>query len=191
MARDLMRGPFPLVSVKLARPRPPRPAYYRKWFGAPVCFEAACNELRFSLDVLDRALPSANASLHTVLERQASAVVRALPDRTSPPAFLERVRMQVSTGIDAGEVSVKDVARQLGMAERTLRRRLEASGTSFRALLDDVRRERALVLTQDPKLNIAEIAQRLGFSGSTSFGRAFQRWTGSKPKAYGRAARAT
>ncbi|WP_207217594.1 MULTISPECIES: hypothetical protein [Sorangium] len=44
---------------------------------------------------------------------------------------------------DGGVPSLPRVARALGTTERTLRRHLEAEGTSFRRLVDDVRRERA------------------------------------------------
>jgi AraC-like DNA-binding protein len=187
--RDITGGAVQLSSVKLARPRPQHPERYRKWFGTAVSFDATSNELRISAAALEQALPKANASLNAVLVRQAIGLLRELPDPNSKPTFVERVRLQLSTGLEKGEVSARGVARGLRMGERTLRRRLGEFGTSYRALLDDVRRERALVLTQDPRLNISQVAHQLGFTGPTSFGRAFRRWTGTMPTEYARRAR--
>lgn len=188
--REITGASLPLLEVKLARPRPPRPASYSKWFGVPVSFDAKFNELQFHASFLDFALPSANASLNGVLQRQANEVLRGLSDSAQKPTFVERVRLELCTCLEDGEVSASEVARTLRIAERTLRRRLNESGTSYRELLDDVRRERALVLAQQPRLSISQVAHQLGFSGPTSFGRAFRRWTGMMPTQYARAARA-
>ena len=73
------------------------------------------------------------------------------------------------------------IARDLGISARTLRRNLEQEGTSLRALVDDVRRERAdeLLATGTP---VKEIAFVLGFSETSAFSRAYKRWTGRPPK---------
>lgn len=182
--RDITGGDLPLVRVKLARPRPKQPEVYRRWFGAPVSFAAECNELHIPAALLERALPKANASLNAVLERQALDLLRAQPSRGAQPTFLERVRRELSAGLEMGEVDAGKIARALRMGERTLRRRLRELGASYRDLLDDVRRERALVLAQDPRFNVSQVAHQLGFAGATSFGRAFRRWTGTVPKEY-------
>lgn len=186
VCREIMGSEVPLSAVKLARPRPDNPARYRAWFGAPVTFEAECNEIRFAKSLLDRPLPRADASLHGVLERQARAMLVGLSVATVSPTFVERARLHVAAGLDRGEVTAEEVARRLRVAERTLRRRLEEANTSYRQLLDDVRRERALALAKDPRLSVSQIADQLGFSGATSFGRAFRRWTGVLPSQYAR-----
>jgi AraC-like DNA-binding protein len=121
-----------------------------------------------------------------VLERQARAMLKGLSVAAVSPTFVERARLQVAAGLDRGEVTADDVARRLRVAERTLRRRLGEAGTGYRELLDDVRRERALALAKDPRLSVSQIANQLGFSGATSFGRAFRRWTGVLPSLYAR-----
>jgi AraC-like DNA-binding protein len=189
LIRDITGGAFPLLMVKLARPRPSRPARYREWFGAPVSFEAECNALHLPLSALAFVLPRANASLNAVLERQARAMLRAMPESAAKPTFVERVRSLLGEDLERGEVSAEGVAQRLRIAERTLRRRLEEAATSYRELLDDLRRERALVLAKDPRLNISQVAHQLGFAGPTSFGRAFRRWTGMMPTQYARSSR--
>ena len=73
-----------------------------------------------------------------------------------------------------------DVARQLSTSERTLRRRLADEGTSYRALLAEVR----LTLAEDAgdgALSVEDVALRLGYAEATPFIAAFRRWTGTTP----------
>jgi AraC-like DNA-binding protein len=67
------------------------------------------------------------------------------------------------------------------VSERTLARRLAEQGQTFEGLLDDVRREYALQAVAAPTQALADIAQTLGFAESSTFYRAFQRWTGMPP----------
>jgi AraC-like DNA-binding protein len=69
---------------------------------------------------------------------------------------------------------------------RTLRRRLEEAGTSWRQLLDRVRFEACEELIREPDLSLNEIAAELGYADQAHFTRAFRRWTGEMPSAYRR-----
>ncbi|MCA9673459.1 MAG: helix-turn-helix transcriptional regulator, partial [Myxococcales bacterium] len=77
-----------------------------------------------------------------------------------------------------------DVARRLAVSERTLHRRLAAEATTFAALVDDARRERALLLVDDASLTSGELAFLLGYSEPSALIRAFKRWTGDTPCGY-------
>ena len=76
---------------------------------------------------------------------------------------------------------IEEAAQALRTSERTLRRRLSEAGTSYRALHDDLRAERAMALLRDSRLPIAEIGSQLGFSDDREFRRAFKRRTGRVP----------
>jgi AraC-like DNA-binding protein len=69
------------------------------------------------------------------------------------------------------------------MSERALRRRLQAEGTSFRILVQDVRRHLARRYLQDGGLTVDEVSRLLGYSEPAAFSRAFKRWTGQSPSA--------
>jgi AraC-like DNA-binding protein len=73
------------------------------------------------------------------------------------------------------------------MSTRTLARRLEDEGTTFRALLDGLRRELALRYVGACPIELSEVTARLGFAHVEAFHRAFKRWTGQTPIAYRRA----
>lgn len=87
--------------------------------------------------------------------------------------------------------SLTAFARMANMSERTLKRRLQAEGTSFRALSAEGRRSQAELLLADDTLSISEIAEQLGFSDLSSFSQAFKRWTGLAPSVYRSRARET
>ena len=73
------------------------------------------------------------------------------------------------------------------MSPRTLGRRLEHEGTTFKELLDDLRRRLALRYVGGARSRaLTEIAFLLGFSQSAAFHRAFKRWTGQTPLEYRR-----
>ena len=65
------------------------------------------------------------------------------------------------------------MARLMNTAPRTLKRRLQEEGTTFRALLAQARGAMAETLLGDARLSLAEVAERLGFSDLSSFSQAF------------------
>jgi AraC-like DNA-binding protein len=89
----------------------------------------------------------------------------------------------------ASPPSLDDAARALGLSARTLHRRLDEEGTSFREIKDGVRREVALARLEKSDASIAEIAAELGYSEPSAFFRAFQGWTGVAPTIHRRRSR--
>lgn len=75
------------------------------------------------------------------------------------------------------------IARALAMSRRTLRRKLEAEGTSFLELNESCRCSIGRALLLRTELPLVEIAMRLGYSDHTAFSRAFSRWCGVPPGA--------
>ena len=80
------------------------------------------------------------------------------------------------------------IAKTLGVSRRTLTRRLTDEHTTFRSILDDVRRDFACALLQDRSLSIADVAYFLQYSEPTAFNRSFRRWTGRTPSEFRHAA---
>ena len=70
------------------------------------------------------------------------------------------------------------IAALLGMQERTMRRRLTAEGTSYGAIVDDVRRKLAIEYLQTTRMSVDDVAWKVGFSDSANLRRAVRRWTG-------------
>jgi AraC-like DNA-binding protein len=106
-------------------------------------------------------------------------VLRARPPRTVGEACVALVRARLREG----ETEIDAVARLLGIGVRTLQRRLRQEGTSYRAILERQRAERALALVGETELALGEIATALGFADQAHFTRAFRRWTDLPPSA--------
>lgn len=162
----------------------PEPAYYARFrhVSPRVRFQQPANRLVFDPALLGARLVSADpASLRLAQEQCA----RELDMCSARSPLVERVRRLVLRA-DAGVRSFEELAEALHVSPRTLRRRLAEAKVSFSELLDQVRRDRALLLLRSVELSTKEIAERVGYSDVANFMRAFRRWTGRTPAAYRR-----
>jgi AraC-like DNA-binding protein len=78
--------------------------------------------------------------------------------------------------------SLNQLARQLNLSERTLRRRIGEAGLSYYGIVDELRRARALQLLGQRDNRLIDVACATGFSDVRNFRRAFKRWTGVTPR---------
>jgi AraC-like DNA-binding protein len=99
-------------------------------------------------------------------------------------AAADAVRRCLAGELCHGQPTLQQIARRLHMSPKTLHRRLDDEGTSFRRVLTEVRRELAARHLTEDQLAISEIAFLLGFSEPSAFHRAFRRWTGHAPLAF-------
>ncbi len=171
-----------LSGVTLAHGAPPDPSAYETYFGCPVTFDAAENAVLYPAELLDRRQLHTDPWMHEVLERRAEALLERLRDE--PERVVARVRSYLLCHERPGNVRVEQIARSLGVTERTLRRRLVASGAGYRAVLDAALRDIALAGLRERGAEVKEVAYRLGFSDVSTFHRAFKRWTGVTPAEY-------
>jgi AraC-like DNA-binding protein len=129
---------------------------------------------------------SADSGLVAVLDRYAVDRLNRAP-RTNSAA--DRVRTLIADELRGGNPTAARIATRLKMSVRTLSRLLAAEDTSFRDLLDGVRRELAIELLAGEEASIAEVGFLLGFAELSSFHRAFRRWTGRTPAEFRQAHR--
>jgi AraC-like DNA-binding protein len=167
-------------AVEFRHAAPPATGEHVRLFGVRPGFGAAVNALEIDSVLVDRPIPDVDPALSRVIERHAEARLLGQP----APAETTAVRVQrlLARDLPAGEVSLSEVAAALHMSARSLQRRLGDEGTSFDAVLDELRHDLALRYLADPKIAIAEVAYLLGFSEPSSFHRAFRRWTGATPR---------
>jgi AraC-like DNA-binding protein len=168
------------VEVDFRHESPEDLTEHRRLFRAPIRFSSPTNGLRLRRVLLDTRLVKSDAGLCAVLEHYAREHLERVPAVT---ALSQRVRHLVAAGLSTG-VSAATVARRLHMSRRTLHRQLADEGTSFKKLVEDLRRELALRYLAERRMAIAEIAFLLGFSEASAFHRAFRRWSGRTPADY-------
>jgi AraC-like DNA-binding protein len=160
---------------------------YERTFGsASLEFAAPFSGFELNWRCLETPLPTADSSLHDVLRKHAEAALAELPRAET---LTERVRGVVASELPGGASSVVRVAKTLHMSPRTLERKLAGEGTTFSALLEELRRQLAFRYVGADALDLSEVALLLGFSQTSAFHRAFKRWTGHTPLHYRRARR--
>lgn len=163
--------------VELDYPKPAYAATYTRFFRCPVTYRAHATGMAFETSFLDVPLPTHDP----VRLGAALATARDLIDpREVRPDVVVVVENLLASEV-ARAPSLVEVAAELGISDRSLRRQLAASGTSFAALHDDVRRQRAVDLLEQGT-PVAVVADALGFSEPREFRRAFKRWSGVAPR---------
>ncbi|HXK08670.1 MAG TPA: AraC family transcriptional regulator [Vicinamibacteria bacterium] len=185
LARDTCDAGIAPLDASFAHPAPARPDEHRRFFACPVLFEQPVVGLRIARADLGRPMHGADPALAALLGRQLDKVLVSLP---ADPSVSSRARLLVKDDLPSGRVSVERVAGQLAMSVRTLSRRLADERSSFRHLVESVRRELALAHLRDERMELAEIAFLLGYSESSAFHRSFKRWTGRTPLEFRRRA---
>jgi AraC-like DNA-binding protein len=185
--RVVTGGSARVLAVRLSRPRPLQLRRYRAAFGSTLSFDSEDSAIVFGETELRQPFSDSNPRLHALLAQRADQVLATLPEAATVEAL---VRTNIGRRLTHEQLGLESVARDLGMSERTLRRRLRESGQSYRGLLDAVRAERAIALAAERRYTLSAIAQLVGFADQTAFARAFRRWTGYAPQAYLRRGRA-
>lgn len=164
----------------LARFAGPPPAYadqIAKVLECPLEFDADRNALHYSAPLLDRAPHLASP----ITAAEVSEACARLLDQFRWQAGVTRRVYHELTATPGQFPELEDIADRLCMTSRTLRRKLEAEGTSFRQLLDEVRSALAEDYLRSPLMTIDDVAAALGFNEAASFRKAFKRWTGRNP----------
>ena len=178
LARDTCRPDLAPLDASFAHAAPSRLDEHQRFFACPLFFDQPILGLLMAKADLGLPMRGADPTLAALVGRQLDKMLVSLP---SHPPVSSRARLLVKDDLPSGRVSVDRVAGQLAMSVRTLSRRLEGEGTTFRHLLDSVRHEIAVAHLKDPRVELAEIAFLLGYSESSAFHRSFKRWTGRTP----------
>ncbi|WP_167475157.1 AraC family transcriptional regulator [Nocardia arthritidis] len=180
IGRELFSAGVPAERVTYRHPAPADTARYREIFGVEPDFGAAADAIAFDSAYLDFPLPQADEWTRNTCERLCREM-------------LERRRARLGTAGAVRDVLARNpaappdqaaVAAELFISSRTLARRLSEEGTSFRALVDEVRQLLAEELLGNTDMTTEQVAVRLGYADAASFIRAFRRWNGCPPKEF-------
>lgn len=172
--------PVVLERVCIARSAPVYANDYNLLFESPVEFDSGTNQLLFSANYLEMPVVQDQQSLNELLR---NAPMSFMGNLAADGGLVSKVIHILRNALPGSAPSIEEVAQQLNTSTATLRRHLNKSGCSFKQLKDNVRRDRAIFLLSQNKA-VEEVAASTGFAETTSFFRAFKRWTGSTPKAY-------
>jgi AraC-like DNA-binding protein len=182
--RELLEQPKDyFMGAGTARPKPTERilSAYQQYIDFDLKFNQAYNWVRLSRKVLNLDQKYGNHLAHQLYKVQAYELLRKFyPDSEDIVAQTK----QIIEGYGAHYPTVPEVANMFGVSERTYRRKLDEANTSYRALLDEHKKNRCLNMLSQKNISVNELADVLGYAESASFLRAFKRWTGTTPKRY-------
>lgn len=167
------------TEVLFSHRRPSDIGPYRRFFQAPLRFDMEQTGLVFPATWLDHPLPGADPDLRRQLEQQIAAL-----ENLGSHDLVGQVRRVLRTLLITRRSSLEQVAQLFSMHCRTLNRRIQTQGTTFQALVDEVRYEIARQLFENTDMPVSQVTATLDYSDASAFTRAFRRWSGTTPAAW-------
>jgi len=166
--------------VKLTHRREEDSSELDAYMGVKVELGAAVDEIGLPAGVKDMPIVSADPYLHKLLIAYCEeALAQRAPSAGSLRSTVENTMAPL---LPHGRARVGDIAKRLGMSQRTLARRLAAEGLTFGQVLDQLRSDLARKYVGESGLSISQIAWLLGYQEASAFTHAFKRWTGRTPR---------
>ena len=168
------------LRVMLAHPAPPDTSALLTWFRVPaIDFGRGANGIAVATRDLDLPVRTADAALLRFLDEQAMALIASKP--ADGDALWSRLREEIRVSLRNGPPLLEAIAETMGTSARTLQRRLSDRGASFQSLVEEIRKDLAIMYVEGESLSSLDVAFLLGYSDRRAFLRAFKRWTGTTP----------
>ena len=164
-------GRFTACEVQFQHPYRGEIQKYTRVFGCSVTFGHERTTILVDDEAWNLPLVHGNQALHGQLRGVAADLHAALESHT----FIDMVRDRIKTMLPKGQSGIHAVAASLHMTPRTLQRRLQDDGTTFRALIDATRKS-ILLACVERKQPAEEMMRHAGYTNARSFRRALKRW---------------
>lgn len=177
LCRKAKSEQFSPLSVSLKQDRPDCIKSYQDYFQCEVKFGQSESSVTFDKKLAGENLPAKNKGLLLINEK---ALIDYI-DNLNQNDIQRKVAKLILENLASSKVSDEEIAQSLFMSTRTLQRRLTNEGTSYKQVLEDVRKRLVVEYLNDKKLSLSEISFLLGFSEQSSFTRAYKRWFGISP----------
>ena len=172
---------IPILAIELRCAEPDFCDDYRVMFSENLRFDRPRTRMIFAADCLDLPIKRSPEELKRFL---AHAPANILVKYRDPASLGRRIRTDLLRLAPAQWPDADRLARQLCLSPSTLRRRLAEEGQNYQGLKDSVRRELAIAWLSQEDVAMGELAERLGFADSSSFYKAFRKWSGCNPGHY-------
>ena len=181
--RMIYRPDFAPLSVGLPRPRPEGyEDLYTKSFHVPVEFDVPHCVICLDPAIVDEPLVGGNREIASEHDKIMQNYIAALDTED----IVNRVKRIILQKLPSENCTKGQIASELAMSPSALQQKLAALDTSFQDLLNQMRKSLALDYMEQSRISITEMSFLLGFNDTSSFTRAFRRWTGKSPREYRR-----
>ncbi len=149
-------------------------------FGPNIHYGSKMNALHIDSRYRDASLSCSRAQVEQMLK---STRHLFLLSRNSQ-ALSQEVRRRLLLNKSCDWLAVGEVAGQLDLSPHQLWRKLRREGTTFLEIRDQIKRDWALVLLEDPANTVEHVASELRYCDVSAFRKAFKHWTGVQPGRY-------
>lgn len=168
------------LTLKFGYDMPESVAPYDKNIQCSFDFGEGDTLIRIKASVLELPLLQSNELTLKLMEKQCQEVdARISGKETLSELITQRLLADLSQS-----APLENIARQLSLSTRTIRRRLELEGFQFQKLLNDLRYQEAKRLLSESRWSIEKISATLGYSEPAGFIHAFKSWAGISPTNY-------
>ncbi|SIO72381.1 AraC-type DNA-binding protein [Burkholderia sp. GAS332] len=161
------------VEVQFEHAAPADLKPYARHFRAPVRFQQSFNSVVLRPQDLDASLKSADTQMVRMMERHATDLISR---DAMPHSLVEQVRDLVTRRLAHEKLVVGDIAKDLGLSDRSLQRHLAFEGTSVRRIVREERQRSVEGLRKREGLTNAAIARAVGYADATVLWRAKRNW---------------
>ncbi|MFJ2332470.1 AraC family transcriptional regulator [Pseudomonas helleri] len=171
---DTAGGECRPIKALFAFPDAGNKAVYEQFLGCECVFDCPASELHYPQSILSQVPQFANRITHGSLQEACDRLMRQTKAHAGVTGEVHQMLI-----LTPGQFpTMEQIALQMQITTRTLRRKLEAEGTDYGTILDGVRGTLALEYLQTTRMSTEDIAIKIGFSDGSNFRRAFKRWTG-------------
>mgnify|MGYP000214467844 FL=1 len=153
---------------------------YTEFFGGQVRFSCKENRVLVPLEVLNKPFVFADKQTAKINDEFCQDKVCSIENEVD---IKQRVKMLIRKN-KLFKISLETLAEQLCMSPRTLSRQLKARNISYKTILEEERKKRAIQQIQDHDIPLDQLAEQLGYQDASSFSRAFKKWVGVPPNQF-------
>ncbi|CAA0119124.1 HTH-type transcriptional regulator VirS [Halioglobus japonicus] len=164
--------------IELAYPIPDYHHLYANYLHSPVDFSQENSVFRIPARMANIPNASGNSEAYAVAQSLCQKLLETIPATERSTAYKIR---KLLLSAPMGSLTATDVARAMFVTKRTLQRRLDREGTSYREITEELRCELAIAHLREPDQTIEAVAALLGYCDTAAFRKAFRRWRGQSP----------
>ena len=166
---------FRCTEINFPYPEPDDLAPYDELPTDRVGFDASAVEMHIPAALMRQPLQGRSDELRTAL----GGYVAAQAGEVSAARLVED---RIRSLLPVGDCTLPRIAETLATTPRTLQAKLESEQTSFRQILEDVRKEIATYHLRRGDMQLTQLAMVLGYSELSAFSRSFRSWYGVSPR---------
>lgn len=175
---EMVEKDFPVLEFRFTSSKPKAHLHlYKETFNGRLKFNQEMDAIVVDADQLNRRIPQSQDYVKKVMVKHAERLLEDIGETV----LLVKVEQIIQKYLPMGVVDIEMVSAKLNMSRWTLNRKLKNEGTSFKELLNLIRKKQAFYYLADKKISVSETEFLLVFSELSAFSRAFKKWTGKNP----------